>query len=246
MSVVFDATTGHLQLDPEAFVGLVDYAGDPGSVGDEVLARLRSAGAVVGGAPHPRLQGALAAVANSLGSLQVLRSDTVEVSLHQSWVAFVSAMLTDLGDGTYAFAAVGTDFLPAEVARFTGLSPRPLLADAEAVVDESLLDALSAGAAPTRAAGSATLADALAPWPAAAAAVRAGRWSLAVVDVAFPAPTGTVVRRLAWVDTEAGLLRVEVDDRGPVLVPTTSTALWEAVVALLPTDAETGLLPRTA
>lgn len=246
MSVAFDATTGHLQLDPEAFVGLVDYASDPGSVDHDVVARLREAGAVVDGAPHPRLQGALAAVTSSVGSLQVLRSDAVDVSLHQTWVAFVSAMLTDLGDGTYDFAAVSTDFLPTEVARFTGLAPRPRLEPAEVVVDESLLDALSAGSARTRGAGSAVLADTLAPWPSAAAAVRAGRWGLAVVDVAFPTAAGTVVRRLAWVDTEAGMLRVEADDRGPVLVPTTSTALWEAVVALLPTDAETGVLPRSA
>lgn len=246
MSVAFDPTTGHLRLDPEAFVGLVDYATDPGCVGDEVVSRLREAGAVLDGAPHPVLQGALAAVTSSHGSLQVLRSDSTHVSLHQTWVAFVSAMLSDLGDGTYDFSAVSTDFLPSEVARFTGLAPRPRLEVAEAQVDEALLDALSAASGHTRVAGSVVLADALAPWPAAAAAARAGRWCLAVVDVAFHTGEGTVVRRLAWVDTEAGMLRVEADDRGPVLVPTTSTALWEAVVALLPTDAETGALPRSA
>ena len=246
MSVAFDATTGHLRLDPEAFVGLVDYATDPECVGDGVVARLREAGAVLEDGPHPLLQGALAAVTSSHGSLQVLRSDATHVSLHQTWVAFVSAMLTDLGDGTYDFAAVGTDFLPAEVARFTGLAPRPRLEAAEAVVDEALLDALSAASPATRVAGSAVLADALAPWPAAAAAVRAGRWSLAVVDVAFHTPEGTVVRRLAWVDTQAGMLRVEADDRGPVLVPATPTALWEAIVSLLPTEVETEALPCSA
>lgn len=247
MSVVFDATTGHLQLDPEAFIGLVDYATEPEGVCDELVARLHRAGVVSGGRPHPLLRNALAAVTSSFGSLQVLLVSTPgSVTLHQCWVAFVSAVLSDVGDGTYEFAAVSTDFLPTEIARRTGLAPRPRLEQAEAVVDESLLDALSAGSARTRVDGGVALAEALAAWPAAATAVRAGRWSLAVADVAFPTPSGTVVRRLAWIDTEAGLLRVEADDRGPVLVPTTSTALWGAVVALLPTDAETGSLPRSA
>lgn len=246
MSVEFDAATGDLRLDAEAFIGLVEYAGEPEAVCDEVVARLHRAGAVSHGLPHPLLRNGLAAVTSSLGSLQVLCSAPRGVTLHQAWVAFVSAVLTDLRDGTYDFAAVSTDFLPTQIARLTGLAPRPRLDVAEAAVDEALLDALSADQAHTRVAGSLTLADTLAPWPAAAAAVRAGRWHLAVVDVAFAAPTGTVVRRLAWVDTDAGVLRVEADDRGPVLVPTTSTALWEAVVALLLTDAETASLPRSA
>ncbi|WP_374971422.1 hypothetical protein [Terrabacter sp. BE26] len=246
MSVVFDATTGHLQLDPEAFIGLVDYATEPEGVCDGVVARLHRAGAVSDGRPHPRLRNALAAVTSSLGSLQVLVSTPGSVTLHQCWVAFVSALLSDLGDGTYQFAAVSTDFLPTEVAQRTGLGPRPRLEPSGVSVDESLLDALSAGSGRTRVAGGVALAEALAPWPAAATAIRAGRWSLAVADVAFPTASGTVVRRLAWIDTEAGLLRVEADDRGPVLVPTTATALWGAVVALLPTDAETGVLPRSA
>ena len=74
MSVVFDATTGHLRLDPEAFIGLLDYATEPEGVCDEVVARLHRAGAVSDGRPHPLLRNALAAVTSSLGSLQVLVS----------------------------------------------------------------------------------------------------------------------------------------------------------------------------
>ncbi|WP_343989677.1 hypothetical protein, partial [Terrabacter terrae] len=153
MSVDFDATTGHLQLDPEAFIGLVDYATEPEGVCDELVARLHRAGVVSDGRPHLLLRNALAAVTSSLGSLQVLVSTPGEVTLHQCWVAFVSALLSDLGDGTYEFAAVSTDFLPTAIARRTGLAPRPRLEQAKAVVDESLLDALSAGSDRTRVAG---------------------------------------------------------------------------------------------
>lgn len=69
---------------------------------------------------------------------------------------------------------------------------------------------------------------------------------LSVVDIAFQARQRTVVRRLAWVDVDAGLLRVEADEHGPTLVPTTSTALWRAIVSILPTDAETDTEAQSA
>jgi len=168
------------------------------------------------------------------------------VRLHQAWVAFVSAMLTDLADGTYDFAAVSTEFVPTTIGRLTGLQARPRLDPASAVVDESLLDDLASNSEAARAAGSEALADLLAPWPPAAAAVRAGLWQLSVVDIAFPARDRTIVRRLAWVDVDAGLLRVEADEHGPTLVPTTSTAVWRAIVSILPTDAETGPAAQSA
>lgn len=246
MSVTFDATTGHLRLDADAFIGLVEYATDPDSACDDVVARLSDAGAVVGGAPHPVLRNALAAVTCSLGSLQVLVTGPRGVLLHQAWVAFVSAMLTDQADGTYDFAAVSTDFVPTAIARQTRLRARPVLAPGSVAVDEALLDDLASNASSARDDGSEALARLLVPWPDAEAAVRAGRWRLSVVDIAFPARGQTVVRRLAWVDAEAGLLRVEADEQGPCLVPTTSTALWRAVVGILPTDTDLGSVPRSA
>jgi hypothetical protein len=240
MSVTFDATTSTLRLDADAFITLVEYATDPDGACEDVVERLSDAGAVIDGSPHPVLRNALAAVTTSLGSLQVLVTGPDGVRLHQAWVAFVSALLTDLADGTYDFAAVSTEFVPTCIARLTGLQARPRLDPASAVVDERLLDDLASNSPEARAAGSEALADLLAPWPQACAAVRAGRWQLSVVDIAFQARDRTVVRRLAWVDVDAGLLRVEADEHGPTLVPVTSTAVWRAIVSILPTDAETG------
>jgi hypothetical protein len=246
MSVTFDASTGHLRLDADAFIALAECASDPRGACEEVLEGLVEAGAVTDGAPHPALRDALAAVTSSSGSLQVLVTGPDGARLHQGWLAPVSALLTDLADGTYELGSAPMEFLPTAVARFTGLRPRPRLLQATAVVDESVLDDLASNAATARDAGGEALADLLAPWPAAAASVRAGGWRLSVVDVAFPTPVRTVARRLAWVDTDAGALRVEVDRHGPVLAPATSSELWRAVVAILPTDAETGLVARSA
>jgi hypothetical protein len=245
VSVTFDAATARLRLDADAFITLVEYATDPEGACDDVVERLSGAGAVADGAPHPVLRNALAAVTSSRGSLQVLVTGPDGVRLHQAWVAFVSAMLTDLADGTYDFAAVSTEFVPTTIAQLTGLQGRPRLDAASAVVDESLLDDLASNSASARADGGEALADLLAPWPRVSAAVRAGHWRLSVVDIAFQARERTVVRRLAWVDTDAGLLRVEADEHGPALVPTTSTALWRAIVSILPADAETETTTET-
>src|SRR4051794_24209554 len=234
MSVTFDAASAELRLDADAFITLVEYATDPDNACEDGVDRLLRAGAITAGAPHPVLRNGLAAVTGSLGSLQVLVTCPDGVRLHQAWVARVSAVLTDLTDGTYDFAAVNTEFVPTSIAHLTGLQARPSLVETSAVLDELLLDDLASNSARARTDGGEALADLLAPWPAAVDAVRAGGWRLCVVDIAFPARHRTVVRRLAWVDTDAGGLRVEADDHGPGLVPTSSTALWRARGAVPP------------
>lgn len=93
MSVMFDATTAGLRLDAEAFITLAEYAVDPDAACERTLRDLEEVGAVVDGSPHPALRGALAAVTNSLASLQVLVTDPDGVVLHQGWLARVSATL---------------------------------------------------------------------------------------------------------------------------------------------------------
>jgi hypothetical protein len=239
---MFDATTAGLRLDAEAFITLAEYAVDAAAACEHTLRDLEEVGAVVDGSPHPALRGALAAVTNSLASLQVLVTDPDGVVLHQGWLARVSAMLTDLGDGTYDFASLGTEFVPTTVARFTGLEPRPRLEPGAVVVDEDMLHGLVSNSSSERAAAGEVLADRLAPWPAASNAARAGGWRTSCVDIAFPVRDRTVTRRLAWVDTDAGVLRVEADERGAVLVPTSPTGLWRALVSLLPADLDTDSL----
>ena len=252
MSIDFDAARATLRLDVDAFITLTELSsepgdsGDPGGTLDSSVDRLVDAGAVLDGAPHPALRRALAAVSGSLASLQVLVACPRDVRLHHGWLCGDAALLTDLGDGTYDFAAVDGEFVPESIARATHLGPRPRLADGSAVVDEAVLDDLASNAGAARDVGAETLADVLAPWPAAAAAVRAGSWHLSVVDVSFADAGRTVARRLAWVDTDAGTLRVEADEHGPVLVPAAPTELWHAVVAILPDELDPGAVARSA
>jgi hypothetical protein len=246
VSIDFDPTSASLRLDAEAFITLVELPSDVVDACDASFDRLVAAGAVLDGVPHPALRPALAAVSGSLASLQVLVAGTDDVRLHHGWLSNASALLTDLGDGTYDFATTGGEFVPESVARLTHLRPRPRLGAGSAVVDEAVLDDLASSTAATREAGAETLAGLAAPWPSVAAAVRAGAWQLSLVDVSFAAAGRTIARRLAWVDTEGGMLRVEVDERGPVLVPATTSDVWRAVVAVLPEELDPGAVVRSA
>jgi hypothetical protein len=246
MSVDFDPASGTLRLDAEAFITLAELSSDAVDSCDTTLARLVDAGAVLDGRPHPTLRQGLAAVAGSVASVQVLVAAPEDVRLHHGWLSDDAALLSDHGDGTYDFAAVDTEFVPESIARATRIGPRPRLGEGSAVVDEGVLDDLASSSSAARESGVEALAGLLAPWPAAVAAVRAGGWHLALVDVAFVDRGRTVARRLAWVDTDAGMLRVEADEHGPVLVPVATTELWRAVVAVLPDVLEPGTVARSA
>ncbi|GAB3888251.1 hypothetical protein [Terrabacter terrigena] len=246
MSIEFDPAEGTLRLDAEAFITLAELSSYAVDSCDATLGRLTDAGAVLDGVAHPLLRTALASVAGSVTSLQVLVAGPEDVRLHHGWVSDGAALLTDLGDGTYDFAPVGAEFVPESVARLTRVGPRPRLGAGSVVVDESVLDDVAASSSAARVSGVEALAGLLTPWPAAAASVRAGGWHLALVDVTFVDDDRTVARRLAWLDTDAGMLRVEVDDHGPVLVPVSTTDLWRAVVAVLPDDLDPGYVARSA
>ena len=246
MSVDFDPAAGTLRLDAEAFITLAELSSEFIDPCDTTLGRLVDAGAVQDGVAHPILRPGLATVAGSVASLQVLVAAPEDVRLHHGWLSDDAALLTDLGDGTYDFATVGAEFVPEAVSRVTRVGPRPRLSAGSVVVDESVLDDLASSSPTARASGVEALARLLSPWPTAAAAVRAGGWHLALVDVAFVDDGRTVARRLAWLDTDAGMLRVEADEHGPVLVPVATTELWRAVVAVLPDDVDPESAARSA
>jgi hypothetical protein len=246
MSVDFDPANATLRLDAETFITLAELPSDAVDACDTSLGKLVDAGAVQDGVPHPALRLGLAAVSGSVASLQVLVAGRDDVRLHHGWLSGESALLTDLADGTYDFAAVGGEFVPESIARLTHLRPCSRLAAGSAAVDEDVLDDLASNTDEARAAGAESLADLLAPWPAASAAVRDGAWHLSVVDVTFADRGRTVARRLAWVHTAAGTLRVEADEHGPVFVPATTTELWRALVSVLPADLDAGSVARSA
>jgi hypothetical protein len=136
---------GRLRLDAESFIALAEHLSNPRPGGDPAACALANAGVLVDGQPHASLRAGLAAVANPLASLQVLVTGQGGVQLHQGWLSILSAVLADVGDGTFDFIGLGTEFVPTAVARMTRLRFRPSVEDAVSRVDESVLDDLSAG-----------------------------------------------------------------------------------------------------
>lgn len=262
MNPAFDADSGRIRLDATAFEALCRVA-DPASRSAAALASdaaplaaLHGSGALVDGVAHEALRPALAAVQQPIASLQLLVTGSAGYRLHQGWLSVVSAVLADVGDGSYDFAAIGTEFVPTLVARMTRLGLRPHLGPASVAVTETVLDALASHEAGPRAEAAQTLVSATAStWPAWSAAAQGGDWRFWVADVTWPAPADTAAsantatsddtaasddagHRLAVLDTGAGLLRVDGDDSGPRLVAVTPTEVWHLLSSILPADDE--------
>ncbi|OFE17856.1 hypothetical protein BA895_13745 [Humibacillus sp. DSM 29435] len=248
MNPVFDPASGRIRLDATTFETLCrefDSPSPPGSApASDVtpLAPLRTSGALVDGVVHEALRPALAAVQRPIAMVHLVVAGAAGRQLHQGWLSVVSAVLADLGDGSYDFAAVGTEFVPTLVARLTRLGLRPHLPAGRVPVTEAVLDGLAAHkAAPRAAAAQALVSTTASVWPAWSAAVSAGDWRFWVVDVTWPERAGGAAsassgRRLAVLDTSAGLLRVDVDDSGPMLVAVTPTEVWRLLSGMLPGD----------
>lgn len=219
MNPVFAADSGRVRLDPTTF---------------EALCRVAD--------PPSRSAAALAAVQQPIASLQLLITGSAGYQLHQGWLSVVSAVLADVGDGSYDFAAIGTEFVPTLVARMTRLGLRPHLEPATVAVTEAVLDGLvSHETGPRAEAAQALVAATASTWPAWAAAAQAGDWRFWVADVTWPAPAGEAAsdeagRRLAVLDTGAGLVRVDGDESGPRLVAVTPTEVWRLLSGILPAD----------
>lgn len=240
--VVFDPASGRLRLDADTFIALGDLDGTAAPKGAAYDA-LRRAGAIVDDQPHVSLRPGLAAVTRPIARLELVSADADTVLLHQGWLSLMSAVLADRGDGSYDFASVATEFLPTVIARLTGFGPRPRLPEAVLTVDERTLEALFEQDAATRTAAVGRLAAAApAGWEAWTAELEQGAWRLWSADVTWPAP-GTrnqvAGRRVAVLDTEAGLLTVEGDESGGLsLVPLTPTDVWLMLSSILPADSE--------
>ncbi len=254
MNPVFDAASGRVRLDATTFEALCRESDSPSPTGTApasdvaTIADLQSSGALVDGDVHEALRPALAAVQRPIAMLHLVVTGAAGHQLHQGWLSVVSALLADLGDGLYDFAAVGTEFVPTLVARMTRLGLRPHLPRESATVTEAVLDGLAAHeAAPRAAAAQALVSTTASAWPEWSAAASAGDWRFWVVDVTWPKPAGGTAsessgRRLAVLDTSAGLLRVDVDDSGPRLVAVTPTEVWRLLSGILPGDDD--LSPR--
>jgi hypothetical protein len=127
----FDERTGRLTLDQPAFDRLValargGVAGDRPGAG---LASLEAVGAVRGGAAHPALAPALAAVARPVVRLRVTFARGADAErAADAWVgAHAAALLVDRPDGARDLLTLHPSFLPAAIARLVSLGPRPRL-----------------------------------------------------------------------------------------------------------------------
>jgi hypothetical protein len=139
------------------------------------------------------------------------------------------------GDGTYDFVTVGTEFVPTTVARLTRLGLRPRLAEASMPVDAAILDALWSLDDTVRLEAIRSIAAGGGPdWPALAAQIDSGEWRFWVADVTWPSGQ----RRLAVLDTQAGLLTLGGEADAMLIVPTTPTEVWRRLASILPGDAD--------
>ncbi|GAA2485609.1 hypothetical protein [Terrabacter carboxydivorans] len=256
MTVQFDAGVGRVRLDPATFEALVELgSGTRTGTADHrgPLEDLTAAGAVVDGRPHEVLTPGLAAVTRPLARLEAVVASRQSLLVHQGWMSVLSAVLADVGDGTYDFAGVATEFVPTTIVRLVRLRPRQRLASGSVTVTPDLLDGLIDSDDGRRSRVADDLATALSPhWGEVAELVRSGAWCFWSADVLWAPPGRTVrsdadlsSRRVSALDTTAGMLTLEggADASGRdhlELTPTTPSDVWFMVSSILPSDADLG------
>lgn len=238
-SMCFDPQSGRLFLSSATFLALAAVA-----TGRQVpparLDELSGSGILVDGALHRAATGAVRAVTSPSAQLSIAVMEERACLVHQGWLGEVNAVLEDLDEDHYELLTVHPESMPATLARLARLSRRPTLADGEVPVSEDLLDALTASDPGVRRRTSATLAGAAPPaWATWAQQVWAGASRFVVVDVFWSDPTGQLIdRRIAFVDTEAGLTLVDASGPDLRLVPTTPRDVWTLMCGLLPHPSE--------
>lgn len=233
----FDASTGRLRADVASVLALVDHhLGEETALDADERGSLASAGVIVDGRLHLGLRAGLDAVANPYARLEIGVGTPTSARLHHGWVDRTSALVVDHGDDGADLIEVDVAFLPATIAHLALLQPRPRLEGHGGHVDLEALDALISPPGPSRPKSAAALTGAAAPWPAVADCLRAGAWRLVSVDVADSRTGSTATEQVIWIDTPAGVLRVDDEPAGPTLTGTTTGSIWQAVVRALPAD----------
>ncbi|HET7397227.1 MAG TPA: hypothetical protein VFJ94_01795 [Intrasporangium sp.] len=240
MTVQFDPRTGLLRLDGGTFLDLADSAAGHRPCSPERLEALSHAGVLVDGRPHSSLGTVLSAVVAPRAQLTLTLASEAGVHVHQGWLACATGLLVDLGDATYELRTVATDDVSGAVMGLAGLEPRPGLASEGAVVAEETLEDLAAPTREARRRGAAALVAAASPdWAAWAACVAAGLWTFAVVDAFWATRFGSLAdRRVAVLDTPAGVALVDPAEDDLRLVPTTADDVRRLVAGLVPTALE--------
>jgi hypothetical protein len=236
MSVRYEADSGRLRLDREAFRALAAWwsgpLGEYGEANPDQIAELREAGVIEDDEQlHPILTATIDAVAAPICRLSVrMRDGQGRTEQGDAWVNHeVAALLLDLPDGRCEFGAVHPAFLPVMLARVVELGPHPRLAAEPMPATPERLEQLTDPDPALRSKAAVEL-----PAPGLAGLRR--DWRIRVTWK--PADGADGARALRVLDTPAGLWLVEPHPERVVLFPTTPTAIWRALVRLLPTDAE--------
>lgn len=238
-----------LRLDRDTFNALVGHVTGQGADSARVDA-LHDAGVLRGDSVDPRLADGLDAVTFAVCQLELHSVDrSGRCERGDGWVAgHAAALLLDLPDGPAGpwceFLAIHPTFLPETLARFAFLGPRPRpravplqmppaaleeLVSADPARWEAALPQVT-GAAPAHevATAAAALADGLRrQWQVTA------HWA--------PAKGSSGERSLHVLDTASGLWLVETQPGRLTVLPTTPSAVWRALVVLLPRDNELSL-----
>ncbi|GAA2747029.1 hypothetical protein GCM10009868_34820 [Terrabacter aerolatus] len=212
------------------------HLGDATTIDAAQRESLSDAGILVDGRPHLGLRAGLEAVADPYARLEISTGNQSSPRLHHGWVDRTSALVVDQGDEGADLVEVDIAFLPATIAHLTMLQPRPRLHGRGGVVDLVGVGALLSPAAPFGAASAADLAAAAAPWPEVAECLRTAAWRLSAVDVADSRTGSTATAQVVWVDTPAGVLRVDDEPDGAILTGTTTGSIWQSLVHALPVD----------
>jgi len=229
IEISFDGTTGVLRAPPSAWAVLRAVIGGSDTVDDAARRELESAHVLVGDAVHPSLVPALAAIRAPICSLALSRGSRTA----SAWIdGRVAALHLPEPDGRLTLTTVPTSFVPIALAKMNDLSPRPHCPPRAPL-------RLRAGELATLLAFGRAGVAAHREGPEAVRALVAGlreHWRVEARWARSPASPG--VRVVEVVDTRDGLWLVTPDDPYVELSPSTPSAVFEALVRLLPRDAD--------
>lgn len=238
--------TSRLRLDRDTFNALIGHV--TGQVADSTRVHaLRDAGVLRGDSVDPRLAEGLDAVTFALCRLELHSVDrSGRRERGQGWVAgHAAALLLDLPDGPAGpwceFLTIHPTFLPEMLARFAVLGPRPRPRAVPFQIPPAALDELVSADPARRAAALPQVTGAAPAHEVTATATTLGdglrrRWQVTAHWAAAKGASGE--RSLDVLDTTGGLWLVEAQAGMLTVWPTTPSAVWRALVVLLPRDAE--------
>lgn len=239
--VLFDPGTGRLRLPPKRFTALLEHPTSDAAAPEDLTA----AGVLGDAGPHPLLIPGLTAARNPVCRLFLHAAGSAGVHLHHGWVdADAAAFLLHVREDLVEFVTVGPTFTPAALIRVLRLAPRPPLSLDAFSTHTDLVEGLFAESSHDRDEALTAIRAAAAGvgregWE---AAVQDGTWRACRVAVSWTGPDGEPAGRdVTVLDTPVGMLRV--DRAAPPGVsalwsPSSMTAVWRSLTALLPGDEE--------